>query len=419
MRESVGHGLRGGRVASVHFLCGVDGPTVSDNSEETRASELDDENPGDAGKSLTGRTASGFAWAIVGFLLLQLGSFATYTVATRVLGPEGVGVVGAAVTLVFFIDVLLDLGMGASVIYEQEVGQTERTRVAFTVNTLVSSVVAAIVLLAAPAIDGALGAGDVTMFRLVALLVMAKGLNQVPDAILKRGLDFRKRSAADLTRSVGRFLVATGLLLAGYGPISLIIGVTVAEIAATGVTWWLIRFRPALRWDGQIAVEMLRFGGAIFGQRAVGMLWLNGDYLVLARTYRAESPEFGNYFTAFRLPQLVLGSVYAMFANVSFPAFSAARVHGEKKLREAALKALRYLTVFGFTASIGMALVARDFIVTWFGPEYRDAIPVMEVLCVEEPSPASDTRPARCSRRSGNPGSASTSPSWVHRSSSA
>lgn len=333
-------------------------------------------------QSLSGRAASGFAWAIVGFLLLQLGSFGTYTVATRVLGPEGVGVVGAAVTLVFFIDVLLDLGMGASVIYEQEQGQTDRTQVAFTVNTAVSIFVALVVLVGAPVIDAAFGAGDVNMFRLVAVLVLAKGLNQVPDAMLKRGLDFRRRSAADLTRSLGRFGVATGLLLSGVGPISLIIGVVVAETAATSVTWWLLRFRPTLRWDRVAAAEMLRYGAAIFGQRAVGILWLNGDYLVLARKYRSESPEFGNYFTAFRLPQLVLGSVYAMFANVSFPAFSAARSHGEEKLREASLKALKYLSVFGFTASVGMALVARDFIITWFGSDYRDAIAVMEVLCI-------------------------------------
>ncbi|MEZ5322468.1 MAG: oligosaccharide flippase family protein [Microthrixaceae bacterium] len=327
------------------------------------------------------KAVGGFLWALAGFLIMQVGSFATYTYATRVLGTAGIAVVGTALTVVFWIDILLDLGMGASLIYEQERGQTHRVAVAFTVNVVVATTIAAFVALGAGPIDRFFKVGDIDIFRVVALLIAVKGLGQVPDALLKRDLDFRRRAASDLTRSTLRFVIAVALLKAGVGPIAMVIAVAVAEVAAVAVTWILVRFRPRFRFDKAVATEMLRFGAAMFGARLVGMLWLNGDYLVITHHFGGRSKQFGNYFTAFRLPELVLGSVYNLFSNVAFPAYAAARERGAATLRTASLKSLRMLCLFGFPAGFGMSLVARDFIGGWFGAEFAGAVPVMEWLC--------------------------------------
>jgi lipopolysaccharide exporter len=341
---------------------------------------LDSEESAQAANELGKRATGGFIWALAGFLAMQIGSFGTYTVATRVLGESGVGVIGAALTVVFFVDVLLDLGMGAALIYEQEEGQTERTQVAFTVNLVVAVVVALGLFFGAGLIDGFFKTGEPVMFQVLSVLVLAKGLNQVPDAMLKRDLDFKRRARADLTRSIGRFGIAVTLLLAGYGPVSMIIGVAVAEVAAVVVTWMLVRFKPALRFDTGIAAEMLKFGAAMFGSRLVGMLWLNGDYLVVANQYRSNSKEYGSYFTAFRLPELILGSVYNLYSNVAFPAFSAAREVGPEALRKASLKALQTLCFFGFPVGIGLSLIARDFTLWWFGAKFEGAVMPMQIL---------------------------------------
>lgn len=328
------------------------------------------------------RAARSFLWALAGFGITQLGSFVTAGIAARVLGPSQYGVAATAVVVVFWLDILLDLGMGASLIYEQEQGQSERVRVAFTVNATVAVLLAATIFVGAPAIDRFFDAGNPTLFRIVALLVLFKGLNQIPDALLKRDLDFRRRSVADLGRATMRVAVALVLLAAGVGAISLVIAAAVGEAVAMAVTWWLVRFRPGLRFDGAVAAEMLRFGLAVFGARLVGMLWLNGDYLVLGARLGSRSPEYANYFQAFRLPELVLGSVYNLFANVAFPAFSAARTEGPERLRAASLKALRMLCLFGFPAGVGMSLIARDFIHLYVGDRYAGAVRPMEVLCV-------------------------------------
>jgi PST family polysaccharide transporter len=333
-----------------------------------------------APQDLTKRAARGFGFSLLGFLVLQLASFATYALAARYLSGSELGVVGKVLTVVFWMDVLLDLGMGAAIVRDQERGQTDRIGVAFTVNTVVAVVVSLGLLWAAPAIAGFFHVSHyVGLFRLLALLGLFRGLGQVPNAMLQRDFSFGRGTLVTFVKASLRLIVAVALLEAGMGPAAMAISVVVTEVVGVVLATFLARFRPTFRWDPAVAGDMLRFGLVIFATRLISMFWLNGDYLVVGA--KRSNQEYGDYYTAFRLPELLLGSVYNMFSTVAFPTYSAAREGGPEKLRTAYLDALKLLCLFGFPVSVGMALTARDFIGLVF-PTHPGAIPVMELLCV-------------------------------------
>lgn len=364
----------------------VEGPENIDvGGDRLLESGADLVTEGDAPKppsNLTSKAAKGFLWALVGFIGIQVGSYATYTVASRILGPAQIGLIGALLTIVFWIDVFLDTGLAASIIYEQEQGQTHRTRVAFTMTGVMSLTATLVVLIGAPLLARFFDAThDVALFRLLAIVVAVKGMNQVPSAILRRDLDFRKSTIVSLAQSSLRFVVAVGLLVAGHGVVGMLIGIIASEVANTSLTWMFVRFRPHIAFDRVVTRELFRYGLPVFGSTLIGMLWLNGDYLVVGSHFGAKSTEFGNYYTAFRLPELVLGSLYNIFSKVAFPTYAAARAAGPEKLKEASLRSLRLLCLMGFTAGVGMALVASDFI-DWQFPSFEGAIVPMMVLCV-------------------------------------
>ena len=206
-------------------------------------------------------------------------------------------------------------------------------------------------------------------------------MNQIPAAILRRDMDFRKSMSVSIAASVSRFTVAVALLETGHGVAGMLLGVVASEAVGTGLTWILVRFRPAVRFEKAVAGEMFRYGLPVFGSTLLGMLWLNGDYLVIGSRYGAESKEYGNYYTAFRLPELVLGSFYNIFSTIAFPMYSAARGLGPEKLRQASLRSLRLLCLVGFSAGIGMSVVARDFLHTFF-PKFEEAVAPMEILSI-------------------------------------
>jgi PST family polysaccharide transporter len=331
-------------------------------------------------KDLTKSAARGFVLTLLGFIFLQLASFATYVVAGHYLDSSELGVVGKFLTVLFWMDVLLDMGMGAAIIRDQEKGQTERVGIAFSVNTIVAVVVSLGLFFAAPLIAGFFRVSDrVELFQMLAILALVRGLGQVPNSMLERDMAFGKGAALGVTRSVLRFAIAFFMLAHGAGAAAMAVSVVIAETASTLLAAYFARFRPRFRWSSTEAFEMLRFGVTIFGSRLSGMLWLNGDYLVIGS--RLSNAQYGDYFTAFRLPELLLGSVYNMFSTVAFPTYSAARTRGPEKLREAYLQALKLLCLFGFPVGVGMSLVARDFITVVF-PTHTGAIPPMELLSI-------------------------------------
>jgi lipopolysaccharide exporter len=329
---------------------------------------------------LTKSAARGFVLTLIGFIFLQLASFATYVVAGHFLNSSELGVVGKFLTVVFWMDVLLDMGMGAAIVRDQEKGQTERVGIAFTVNTIVAILVSIGLFFAAPLIAGFFGVSDrVGLFQMLALLALFRGLGQVPNSMLERDMRFGAMAALSASRSTLRLVIAVVMLVHGYGAAAMAVSVVVAEIVFTILAAVVAHFRPVFKWNRKDAFEMLQFGVSIFAARLTGMLWLNGDYLVVGA--KLSNADYGDYFTAFRLPELLLGSVYNMFSTVAFTTYSAARKLGEAKLREAYLQALKLLCLFGFPVGVGMSLAARDFITVVF-PTHTGAIAPMQLLSI-------------------------------------
>ena len=72
---------------------------------------------------LKGRAVNNGLWARVTLLGNRAISFLTVAILSRILFDD-YGAVAALMTVLFFLEVGLDLGLGAAVIYEQEEGQS-------------------------------------------------------------------------------------------------------------------------------------------------------------------------------------------------------------------------------------------------------------------------------------------------------
>ena len=329
---------------------------------------------------LGSKAKSGFALGAVGILYGQIVTFVLGIFAARLLGADSYALVVACLALLPYVDVVLDAGLGASVIFEQEAGVTRRVQVAFTMNLALAVVLTAILVSAAPLIASFFQNSDAGIFRLVSCLVLIRGLNQIPDSLLRRDLRFRRKLLVDMARPTLRLGVSLGFLLAGFGPVGFVSAMLVAECAGVLLVWALVQFRQTLAVDRGIARELFAYSGPVLLSRVVGQLSLDGDYFVVGHT-RPKS-DLSAYYSSFRLPQLLIGPIYYMFSSVAFPVFAAARNLGPDKLKESSLKALRYLTFLGFSIGCGLALVSRDFVLLAFGEEFRAAIGPMQLLSV-------------------------------------
>src|SRR5689334_4054600 len=70
------------------------------------------------------RAVRGFAWSMLSFGGNKLLVFVSTLVLARLLAPSDFGVVAAGLTFMAYLELTLDLGMSAAVIYQQERGHT-------------------------------------------------------------------------------------------------------------------------------------------------------------------------------------------------------------------------------------------------------------------------------------------------------
>lgn len=324
--------------------------------------------PGSGG-DLEGRAVKGFAWASLSSIGAKLIVFVMTLVLARLLVPADFGVVAAALTVITYLDLGLDLGVGAALVYEQEKGVTHRARVAFSLNLVMTVGAAAVFFLAAPTLAEFFRVGgDADVFRALALFVLLRGGGQVHEAVLRRDLRFREITAVEVTRAVTRAAVTIALAGAGFGVWSLAVGLLASELLAMLRLWSIVHLIPAPRIDRSVAKALLGYGLSILVVQIVSEVGVNSDYLVVG--HMLGPVQLGFYVIAFRLPELAIMNTLNVFSNVAFPAFSRARAEGRDSLRTPMLKTLSIVTLFGLALGVGLAIASRDAVSVLFGSKW-------------------------------------------------
>ncbi len=329
--------------------------------------------------SLRGQAVRGFLWSALSFGGNKLFVFVSTLVLTRLLAPESFGVVAAGLTVIAYLEVLLDLGLSSALVHEQASGHGRSVHAAFTVNVATCTLLAVANFLCAPALaDFFRVPGAANVFRSLSIYMLLRGVGAVQDALLKRDLRFREKAAADLTRAIIRGGLGVGLALAGWGVWSLVIAFLFAEAGGTTVAWLRTRYRPMLAYDWTTVRPLLLFGAPVAALQLLSELSTNSDYLVVG--HQLGSVALGTYSIAFRLPELLLSNVFWIFSSVAFPVLSRARTESAAAFRRAMLSSTRLATLYGFPVSVGLALVSRDAVHVLFGTKWDAAATPMMLI---------------------------------------
>lgn len=326
-----------------------------------------------APQTLATRAVRSFLWAGLSFGSSKLIVFVVTLVLARLLAPADFGVVAVGLTLIAFLEIALDLGVGAAVVQEQEQGITERVRTAYTLNLALACALALAGVLAAPLMATVFRAPDsVDLFRVLFLYLVLRGAGQIQAAVLQRDLRYRERTVIDVSRAAVRGVVSVGLAIAGSGAWAIVLGMLAGELVGLAAAVGYVRLLPVLRVRREVAVTLLRFGAAVLGIKVVSALLTQSDNLVVGARLGPE--QLGLYIVAFRLPELCIDTVHWIFSSVAFSLYSRAREQGPEAFRNGMLRALRLTTLFGFSAGTGLAIIAPVAVPVLFSDAWAPAV---------------------------------------------
>jgi PST family polysaccharide transporter len=317
------------------------------------------------------------AWTAAAKWSSQLISWAAFVVVTRLLVPSDFGLVGMALVYCGLLQVVTN-AFGTAVTTLRDLTGEQLAQL----NT-VASMFGFLACLVSCGLAIPLG----HFFRsprlplvivVTSTMFLVSGLRTIPYSLLYREMRFRLLSILDAVQVVAQALTMLALAWLGFGYWTLVLGniVGAAILAALHISWRPDRFaRPrfssikkAVTFSRHIMVSSLSWYG-----------YSNADFLVAGRVLGQAA--LGAYTLAWTLATIPLEKVNAIVSNVSYAHFSAVQ-----KDSAALRRYLRILTesvsLIIFPATLGLGLVAGDFVLLFLGKNWENAIVPLKVLAV-------------------------------------
>jgi O-antigen/teichoic acid export membrane protein len=332
-------------------------------------------------RRLDRRLVQGVSWSGAVKGLTQLLSWASTIVVARLLSPEDFGLVAMATVYIGLTALVTEFGLGSAIVALRDLSEDMLAQL-HTVALLVGLAAFAVSCAVAYPLSRFFSAPELALV-VVALScsLVLDALRTVPTALLARALRFKYLALLEALKAIVAVSLTVGLAAVGAKHWALVLGNVLAALVVTLV---LLALRPQR--FARPRVRALKSTLTFSSQLLVGQLawygYTNADFLIAGRVLGKIA--LGEYTLAWTMSSTPAEKIMAVFSRVMPPMLAAVK-HDSKALR-------RYVFLFteGFAnlivpASVGLALVAPDFVILAFGAKWSAAILPLRLLSCHLP----------------------------------
>lgn len=325
--------------------------------------------------SLAGSLVSGTGWTVAirwGSKFLGIISLA---ICARILTPEDYGLVNMAMVAIGFSQVLVQFGLDASLVRNQS-ATAEHYNTAWSLKIIQSSLITLIVMISAP-IAEYITKDERVMPIMVTIGVSGwiGGLQNIYVVNFLKNLDFRKDFLFSFIPRIVSFVlsVSSVIILKSYW--GLVIGICSAEIARMIISYTLIKQRA--NWSLAEWREMTGFSLFYFLDGLAQYSVYQLDRLIVG--YLGGASKVGIYGVAREVAALPSTELVLPIGRALVPTL--ASLNDDPTRQSAAIeKAIGGVMLVAVPVAVGFALIAREFVLVFFGNKWIDVIPLVAIL---------------------------------------
>lgn len=328
--------------------------------------------------SLAQRTTRSAAWLFFQKFATSLISLVAVAILARALEPAVFGIVAISETLLRLAVAFGQGTVGNYVIYDRGEGWQERARAAFWLNLAIVGGIIALFILVMPVITSFY---EEPLLQPVLFAVLLKfGVNQlraVPDALVKRSLDYSKLVLRDTSLMIISSLLSIWMALTGYGVWSLVVPGIVIAVPQVILVMWMAKWVPTLPLGIKHWGKIFRYTGYIIADRVLGILTTDGDTLVIGKLIGAAG--LGIYDRAWRTANLVTNNITFVVSDLALPSLSSIS-HRAEAFQRTYLKMLRMLSIFSFPLLAWFFVMAEEIILTVYGQKWVESVTPLRIF---------------------------------------
>lgn len=319
------------------------------------------------------------AWSAIDLSSRHALQFLTSLVLARLLAPEDFGAIVLLQALLAAIAILVDGGLSTALIQHRDPSRTDEST-AFWSQLAIASAAAAGLWSGLPWVARFLEVPQLSPLGAAgAVVVIANALGSIHVILLTRRLDFLTQFKAGTVAALLSAATAVALALRGAGVWALAAQVATFAVVFTAMLWWLHRWRPLPRWSRASARSLFGFGGFILLANVINTIFERASAALIGKSYGARA--LGYYHRADTTQQLPTGLLGAILTRTLLPMLARAR-EDESSLRALTATAIRGAMFVNVPMMLGLAALALPALEALYGPRWRPAAPILEVLCI-------------------------------------
>ncbi|HEU0030811.1 MAG TPA: lipopolysaccharide biosynthesis protein [Kofleriaceae bacterium] len=323
------------------------------------------------GDGLGKRTTHAMTWTAAGAIVSNALRLVMLAVLGRLLAPEDFGVVAAAMTVILFVGLLRDFGLGLALVQRPEL-EREHVEVAFTITALQGVILTGLVALAAgPIADFFEMPHATSLVRALSLLFLLRSLSIVPNFMLQREMQFRALTIIDVVGYIAGSITSVTLAYLGNGPWALVWGYCVETLVNTAQLFAAYRTPIGLKFHRRHFRELLGFGIGKTVSQVGNYFATQGDYMVIGRML--PKTDLGLYQRAYELVRFPATVFTTVAGKVLFSAFSKVQDDPERMGRVLRRSTFGSAIVL-MPASAGLIVLAPEVIHLLLGGKWSGAI---------------------------------------------
>lgn len=322
---------------------------------------------------------NGLFWTFTEQLGVKGLGFVVQILIARLLVPEDFGLIAMIAVFIGLGDLLVDSGLGKSLIRTKEPQQADFSTV-FYLNIISAFVIYLIFYVLAPYVADFYNRTElINILRVFSIAIIFGSFSVVQKAILTINMNFRKQMLIQIPSLLISSLIGLVLAYKDYGVWAIVFMKVLYPFFASILYWVYSDWRPMLMFD----VEKLKYH-YFFGYKLMITYMLNAFFndiysVLIGKYYSASILGFYNRAITFqRLPTILVGK---SIGKVSYPLFT--KVGRDiYRFKMIILRINKLIAYFYVPLLLFLIFNAHEIIVVLLTEKWTNITPFFQILCL-------------------------------------
>jgi len=328
--------------------------------------------------TLKQKTISGLTWSFIDSITGQGISFIIGIILARLLNPKEFGLIGMLTIFIAVSQLIIDSGLGQSLIRKQNCTQEDYSSV-FYFNITVGFLSYILLFIFADLISIFFHEPILKkLIRVFGLVIVINSFTVIQNTTLAKRIDFRLQTKVSIIASLISGILGIYLAYAGFGVWSLVALMLLKCITNSCLLWLWNGWKPTLVFSKKSFKALFPFGGKLLLSGLIDTLYRNLYYVLIGKYFAAT--ELGYYTRAEQFQSLPSSNLQYIIGRVSYPTLSTIQ-NDIPRLREAYKKIIKSTMLITFVLMLGMAAIAKPMILALIGKKWEPCVIYLQMLC--------------------------------------